>query len=65
MKLTHTTVVCLFAGLVLGLAFAAGGFGALVLTAVLGAAGVVVAKVLEGEIDLDELPVDFPGRRPR
>lgn len=65
MKLTYTTVVCLFAGLVLGLAFAAGGFGALVLTALLGAAGVVVAKVLEGEIDLGELNLDLTRRRPR
>lgn len=65
MKLTHTTVVCLFAGLALGLAFAAGGFGALVLTALLGAGGVVVAKVLEGEIDLADVDVDFTRRRPR
>jgi hypothetical protein len=65
MKLTYTTVVCLFAGLVLGLAFAAGGFGALVLTAILGAAGVVVAKVLEGEIDLADLNLDPNRRRPR
>ncbi len=65
MKLTYTTVVCLFAGLVLGLAFAAGGFGALVLTALLGAGGVVVAKVLEGEIDLGDLNLDRNRRRPR
>ena len=65
MKLTYTTVVCLFAGLVLGLAFAAGGFGALVLTTILGAAGVVVAKVLEGEIDLADLNLDPNRRRPR
>jgi hypothetical protein len=63
--LTYTTVVCLFAGLALGLAFAAGGFGALVLTAILGAAGVVVAKVLEGEIDLADLNLDPKRRRPR
>ena len=63
--MTYTTVVCLFAGLVLGLAFAAGGFGALVLTALLGAAGVVAAKVLEGEIDLGDVNLDFTRRRPR
>ena len=63
MKLTYTTVVCLFAGLVLGLAFATGGFGALALTAILGAAGVVVAKVLEGEIDLGDLNLDLNRRR--
>ncbi len=63
--MTITTVVCLFAGLVLGLAFAAGGFGALALTALLGAAGVVVAKVLEGEIEVGDLNLDFTRRRPR
>ena len=63
--MTYTTVVCLFAGLVLGLAFAAGGFGALVLTAILGAAGVGVAKVLEGELDLGDLNLDLNRRRPR
>ena len=65
MKLTHTTVICLFAGLVLGLAFATGGFGGLVLAALLGAAGVLVAKVLEGEIDLNDVSLDLNRRRPR
>lgn len=65
MRLSHTTVVCLFAGLLLGLAFAIGGFGALVLTALLGAGGVVVAKVLEGDIDLGDLNVDLARRRRR
>ncbi len=59
MMLTRTTIVCLFAGLLLGLAFAIGGLGGLVMSAVLGAAGVVAAKVLEGEIDLGQfLPED-------
>ena len=65
MTLTHTTVVCLFACLLLGLAFATVGFGALVLSALLGAGGVVVAKVLEGEIDLGDLNFDRNRRRPR
>lgn len=62
--MSHTTVVCLFAGLLLGLAFATGGFGALVLAGLLGAGGVVVAKVLEGDIDLGDLN-DLTRRRPR
>ncbi|HEV3400294.1 MAG TPA: hypothetical protein VG078_00600 [Acidimicrobiales bacterium] len=62
MVLTRTTIVCLFAGLLLGLAFATGGVGGLVMSVLLGAAGVVAAKVLEGEIDLTQLlPED---RRP-
>jgi uncharacterized membrane protein YeaQ/YmgE (transglycosylase-associated protein family) len=62
MVLTRTTIVCLFAGLLLGLAFATGGLGGLVMSVLLGAAGVVAAKVLEGEIDLSQLlPED---RRP-
>ncbi len=60
--LTRTTIVCLFTGLLLGLAFATGGLGGLVMAAVLGAVGVVAAKVLEGELDLGQLlPED---RRP-
>ncbi|HEX2273163.1 MAG TPA: hypothetical protein VHG90_04725 [Acidimicrobiales bacterium] len=60
--MTRTQIVCLFAGLLLGLAFAAGGLGGLVMSALLGAAGIVAAKVLEGELDLTQLlPED---RRP-
>ena len=60
--MTRTQIVCLFAGLLLGLAFAAGGLGGLVMSALLGGAGIVAAKVLEGEFDLTQLlPED---RRP-
>ncbi len=60
--MTRTQIVCLFAGLLLGLAFAAGGLGGLVMSVLLGGGGIVAAKVLEGELDLTQLlPED---RRP-
>lgn len=46
------TIVGLFAGLLLGLAWVIGGFDAFVGTAVLGAIGFFVGKVAAGQIDL-------------
>lgn len=46
------TVVGLFTGLLLGLAWVIGGFDAFVGTAVLGAIGFVVGRVVAGELDL-------------
>lgn len=46
------TVVGLFVGLILGLALAFDGFGAMLIVAFCGAAGFVVMKVVQGEIDL-------------
>ena len=46
------TVVGLFAGLLLGLAWVLGGFDAVVGTAVLGVVGFLVGKVLSGQLDL-------------
>jgi uncharacterized membrane protein YeaQ/YmgE (transglycosylase-associated protein family) len=42
----------LYAGLLLGLAWAVTGFGGFLLTAVLGAVGFVVGKVMSGQLDL-------------
>jgi uncharacterized membrane protein YeaQ/YmgE (transglycosylase-associated protein family) len=50
----HPTVIGLFCGLLLGLAYAAGGFGGLVITAALGIIGFVVGKVTAGEVDLNQ-----------
>lgn len=50
----QASVVGLFTGLILGIALAFEGFGALIIVAALGVVGVVVAKVLEGEIDLGQ-----------
>lgn len=46
------TLVGLFTGLLLGIAYVLGGFDACVGTAVLGAIGFVVGKVVAGQIDL-------------
>ena len=50
----HPTVIGLFCGLLLGLAWATGGFVGLVVTAALGIIGFVVGKVLAGDVDLSE-----------
>ena len=46
------TIVGLFAGLLLGLAWVIGGFDAFVGTAVLGLIGFVIGKVVAGQLDL-------------
>jgi hypothetical protein len=61
-----TTTVGLFVGLLLGLALALGGFGDMVIVGFVGTAGYLVAKVLEGELDLSEyLGSDGPVSRRR
>jgi hypothetical protein len=46
------TVVGLFTGLLLGLAWVIGGFDAFVGTAVLGVLGFLIGKVVAGQLDL-------------
>lgn len=50
----RTTTVGLFVGLILGLALALEGFGAMLIVAFAGVVGHLVARVIEGEIDLSE-----------
>jgi hypothetical protein len=50
----QTTTVGLFVGLILGLALALDGFGAMLVVAFVGALGYLTAKVLDGELDLSE-----------
>lgn len=50
----HPTVIGLFCGLLLGLAWATGGFEGLVVTAALGIIGFVIGKVIAGEVDLNQ-----------
>ena len=50
----QTTTVGLFVGLILGLALALEGFGAMLVVAFMGALGHLVAKVIEGELDLSD-----------
>jgi hypothetical protein len=49
------TTVGLFAGLILGLALVLGNFGDMLIVALFGAIGVVVCKVIEGDLDLSQL----------
>lgn len=50
--MTRTTILGTVVGLVLGVAFAFGTFGQMLIVALFAAIGFVVAKVLAGEIDL-------------
>lgn len=48
------TIVGLFTGLLLGIAWVVGGFYAFAGTAVLGVIGVLVGRVVDGQIDLTQ-----------
>ncbi len=50
----HPTVIGLFCGLLLGLAWVTGGFEGFVIAAALGIIGFVVGKVIAGEVDLTQ-----------
>ena len=50
----QTTTVGLFVGLVLGLALAFEGFGAMLIVGFMGVLGYLAAKVVQGELDLSE-----------
>jgi len=60
----HPTMIGLFCGLFLGVAWAAGGFEGLVVTAALGIIGFVVGKVIVGDVDLNQY-FGGSGRSPR
>jgi len=49
-----TTTVGLFVGLILGLAAALGGFTEFFVVALFGIIGFVVAKIIDGEIDVSD-----------
>jgi hypothetical protein len=53
--MTRTATTGLFTGLILGLALIVGSFGDMLIVALFGIIGVVVVKVLEGDIDLGDL----------
>ncbi|GAA1838140.1 hypothetical protein GCM10009836_16280 [Pseudonocardia ailaonensis] len=48
----NATQTGLLTGLILGVAAAFGGFGAFLIVLVLGAVGLLVGRVLDGELDL-------------
>jgi hypothetical protein len=58
----QTTTVGLFVGLILGLALALDGFGAMLIVAFAGVLGHLVAKVIVGELDLSDY-VGTPAQR--
>ncbi len=51
----NATLLGLIAGLALGFAAAFGGFGAFVIVLLFGAVGLVVGRVLDGQLDLSAL----------
>jgi hypothetical protein len=53
--MTRTATIGLFTGLILGLALIMGSFGDMLIVAFFGIVGVIVVKVLEGDIDLGDL----------
>jgi uncharacterized membrane protein len=55
-----TSIIGLFAGLLLAIAAATGGFGGFLLALVLGAAGFLLGAQRDGDVDLGAL---VPGRR--
>jgi hypothetical protein len=58
------TSLGLLSGLVLGLAVLLDGFSGFAIVAVLGAVGVVVGRVLDGQLDLGSLTRDRSRTRP-
>jgi len=53
--MSRTATIGLFTGLILGLALIMGSFGDMLIVAFFGIVGVVVVKVLDGDIDLGDL----------
>jgi hypothetical protein len=50
----QTTTIGLFVGLILGLALALDGFGAMLIVGFVGVLGHLVAKVVTGELDVSD-----------
>ncbi|WP_086825606.1 hypothetical protein [Allokutzneria sp. NRRL B-24872] len=51
----NTSQIGLLAGLILGAAGAVGGFSAVIIALAVGVLGLVIGRVLDGELDLGEL----------
>ncbi|MGH3937165.1 MAG: hypothetical protein ACRDTG_00800 [Pseudonocardiaceae bacterium] len=51
----NATTVGLLTGLILGLAGAVGGFGGFLFALVLGAVGLLVGRMLDGELDIGQV----------
>lgn len=59
------TLIGLAVGLVLGVAAAWGGFGAMAIVALLGALGALIGRFLDGQLDLSALGGRVRDRGPR
>ncbi len=59
----QTTMIGLLTGLALGLAVVLDGFSGFAITFVLGAVGLLVGRVLDGELDLGNLVPDRSKQR--
>jgi len=59
----NATLLGLIAGLALGFASAFGGFAAFAIVLIFGAAGLLVGRYLDGQLDLSELTGRGRGRR--
>ncbi len=60
-----TTVIGLFTGLLIGLAIAIDGFNGFLLLVVFGAVGIVIGKVLDGDLDMSSMLNSASSRRSR
>ena len=60
-----TTVIGLFTGLLIGLAIAIDGFNGFLLLVVFGAVGIVIGKVLDGDLDVSSMLNSASSRRSR
>jgi nitrate/nitrite transporter NarK len=61
----NATLLGLIAGIALGFASAFGGFGAFAIVLLLGTAGLLVGRYLDGQLDLSELTGRDRGRSRR
>ena len=61
----QTTTAGIFIGLILGLALVLESFGAMLIVALFGAIGWVVARALRGELDLSQYINGSQSQRPR
>ncbi len=60
-----STVIGLFTGLLIGLATAIDGFNGFLILVVFGAIGIVIGKVLDGDLDVSSMLNSASSRRSR
>ena len=60
----NNTSIGILIGVLLGVAWAAGGFSGFLLAAFLGTCGMVAARAIGGEVDLNAYVRELSGKRP-